>query len=428
MQHAVKRRPSTLAGLGIVLAAALAACQDGDEVCGPACDKASGQGGGGGEPCALDDARLKFEQVKSAETETSTDFAFLPGGEGKILIALRAGGLRLAQIHGETLDVLGSFELPDPIESTGACVLANVLPDPEFSQNGFVYTTYCRTMTNTRLVRYRFSEESGLSDSSLIFETILDEEVDYWHRFGSLGFEADGKTLWMLVGDHQVPENGQDLVTPLGSMIRILPNRKAGEGGYSIPAGNLAELREGASAPPEEVHPAVFAYGLRSPWRGTRDARGRWFIGDVARAGYEEVNLLARAGQNFGWSNSEGPCEADCAGQTDPIAYYGRSADDPYALDDPDTEPVTKRVVWVGDIKPDGGADPYCGRLDDVVFFGDFYAGWVRGLRVSGKGKVTQDALFGHLPKIVAWRFGADGYAYALTLSGRLYRASLEAR
>ena len=43
-----------------------------------------------------------------------------------------------------------------------------------------------------------------------------------WHRFGSLGFEPDGETLWVLLGDHFVRDRAQDTATPFGSLLRIV--------------------------------------------------------------------------------------------------------------------------------------------------------------------------------------------------------------
>ncbi len=47
------------------------------------------------------------------------------------------------------------------------------------------------------------------------------------------------------------------------------------------------------------------------------------------------MNLVTRVGQNFGWATHEGPCDEDCERFTDPIAYYGRSGDEPYAAGRP---------------------------------------------------------------------------------------------
>ena len=90
----------------------------------------------------------------------------------------------------------------------------------------------------------------------------------------------------------------------MGGLLRIIPNREDGGDGYTLPAGNMAAV---GGFP--ESDPALFVYGLRSPWRGSRDSLGRIWVGDVGQGLVEEVNLITAVGQNFGWATHEGPCD-----------------------------------------------------------------------------------------------------------------------
>lgn len=386
---------------------------------------AGGAGGEGGSACVETRLGVEFETIQHDELPGATDFQFLPGERGDVLFALREGTIRSGRINGPKLELNGSWDIPEEVFVGEACGLTNILLDPEFSENGFIYVTYCTSVTETLLVRYTWSQDDGLSDRQVIFETQLKKQTDEWHRFGSLGFEEDGETLWMLVGDHFIMANGQRYDEPMGSLIRILPNREAGEGGHEIPPGNMASVTEtegAGGAPFEDADPSVFAYGFRSPFRGTRDASGRVFVGDVGLGTFEEVNLVTEVGQNFGWAEAEGPCLEDCEGFTDPLVYFGRASDEQYVLDDPDTEPAAKRAVWVGEVYQSPRQDRYCGLMDDVVVFGDFFTGWVRALRVDAEGEIVLDQSIGHLTAVTQWRSGPDGYAYVLDLNGGFQR------
>lgn len=448
----LKTRLSLAACVFVSLGLGVASCGEDDDPTppddgGPKCEErgecggAGGAGGGSSASCDGQQFELEFRGF-SLGTNGVTDFRFLPGNSGKFLLTASSGTLYLGKVSGDSVTVSKHWEIPDTVVPTEACGLTNLLLDPEFSDNGFIYVTYCTDYRRTHLVRYTWSEADGLSDKAQIFVTELPKRTDEWHRFGSMGFEEDGETLWMLVGDHFISEHGQTLDDPYGSLIRIVPNREVGGSGYEIPDGNMASLVEAdglggqsglggqggqGTAPEVEIDPTVFAYGFRSPWRGTRDSLGRVWVGDVGHQKFEEVNLVSEAGQNFGWTLYEGPCTTDCDGLTNPLTQFSRSADDPYVQDDPDASPATKRAMWLGDIYEAPPVDRYCGLMDGVVPFGDLFAGFVRGIRANAAGEVTFDQHLGHLGNVTSWRVGFDGYAYVLTLDGRLHRAVLAA-
>src|SRR5690606_5471629 len=98
----------------------------------------------------------------------------------------------------------------------------------------------------------------------------------------------------------------------LGSLVRVVPSEG---GGFTVPGDNPFAGEAGKSG-------AVWAYGLRSPWRATLDARGRYWIGDVGEATHEEVTLVRGPGENLGWPSIEGPCGDDCGDTTPPLVSW----------------------------------------------------------------------------------------------------------
>ena len=95
---------------------------------------------------------------------------------------------------------------------------------------------------------------------------------------------------------------GQDLSSPLGSILRIDP-LESGADPYSVPTANVF-----ASDGDPGTLAEIWAYGLRNPHRFSWDqgGTGRMLISDIGQANVEEVDLGAN-GANFGWSEREGP-------------------------------------------------------------------------------------------------------------------------
>lgn len=122
---------------------------------------------------------------------------------------------------------------------------------------------------------------------------------------------------------------GQRLDSPLGTLLRIIPN---GDGTYGVPKDNPF-VGDGDSATLAEI----YAYGFRNPQRGYVRADGTLVWIDMGQANAEEVNAIV-AGGNCGWPRREGnycvvPNDEtvleDCgsqAGFIDPVAAYDHGA------------------------------------------------------------------------------------------------------
>ncbi|HEY6724282.1 MAG TPA: PQQ-dependent sugar dehydrogenase, partial [Polyangiaceae bacterium] len=163
----------------------------------------------------------------------------------------------------------------------------------------------------------------------------------------------------------------------------------------------------------DDASPDVYAYGIRSPWRSILDRRGRPWFGDVGSVLVEEINVVTEPGQNFGWANGEGVCDGDCAGLTDPIAFWDRDPDHDYLVEDPEAPALPVRVAVVGTAYDPGVNDRYAGAMDDQVLFTDACVGFVRAIEFTDH--VVSDVPVGHLRTAAAMHQAADGYIYALT-------------
>ncbi len=365
-------------------------------------------------PAAL---RLEFLSLAGTSPGTGTDYQFVPGSTD-ILMTLREGKLAWVRLHDRRASTLRVWPLTEKMVIEDACGPSNLLLDPKFSNQGFIYITYCASPTKNRLVRYQFDFESGPSEPRTILE-IDAPSPELWRRFGSMGWE-DEDTLWLLVGDHALPERAQDPTSLEGALVRIKPKRGAG-GGYDLPP----RLDWGPAWKVGARSDAVYAYGFRAPFRGTRDQVGRFFVADVGEDDFEEINLVSEAGQNFGWDLYSGPCEQGCSGAVGPLTFYGRSDEHAFVVEEPGARPNASRSIWVGQIYEAPSHDRYAGLMDAVVPFGDMFTGMIRGLKVDRAGQLIQNEPIGALSFVTQWRVGPDGYVYVLDLGGNMHVALL---
>jgi glucose/arabinose dehydrogenase len=227
------------------------------------------------------------------------DFRFLP--DGRILVAEKAGAIRVVE-DGELLDEpLITLSVRTEVERG----IAGLAVDPAFENNGRIYVAYVSAAT-TRNTLSRFV----VTGNTAAFDQILvesNQSAAVNHHGGALDFGPDGKLYWG-VGDNATGSNAQDLTDNIhGKILRLNTDG-------SIPGDNPLILG---------TRSAIYAYGLRNPFRLTFTPTGELLVADVGNAAYEEVNKVV-AGGNYGWPSSEGVCTSNCAGKTDPIFTYAR--------------------------------------------------------------------------------------------------------
>jgi glucose/arabinose dehydrogenase len=334
-----------------------------------------------------------------------TDLAFLPEPLGELIAVDKDGFVFHLRLEGNTMRTLGRFQLSETHDHSDAGLLS-VAIDPSFADNHFFYLGLSTGQTRNIIQRHRLdpTDYAATRDSAtLVMEVSAPRARRSWHNIGSIGFTEDGY-MWALFGDKVVEYEAQNPHSPLGALVRIIPDHDE-DGGYTVPADNPFADGRG--------HPAVYAVGLRSPWKGTY-YEGRWWFGDVGFDTYEEVNLVDAPGQNFGWPDIEGPCPADgCGESVAPWVYYGRGSGDPFVRADPEATPARHRSVWVGAVYRRAGGDRYDGRMDDILVFGDAFSGFVRARRLDGGAPSFH---VGHLWGATAMAEGPDGYLYVTAL------------
>jgi hypothetical protein len=361
--------------------------------------------------------KLRFETISIMGVSTAdidkatgtkdgfTDFRFVPGRSSELLLIQKRGKLSHLKLDGtaSTASLVKAYDIPG-VFFTQDCGLISLVFDPDFVTNKLLYVGYCTAANASKLVRYRWDADT-LSDPVDIMTWSSPPGHAAYHAVGSMGFDPQG-TMWIFHGELEDRSAAPNLNTNLGKLLRIIPGRAPGQGGYTPAPDN-------PFAAEPKPKSAVYASGFRSPWRGVLTARGHYVIGDVQDTTSEEVNVITQKGQSFGWPASSGPCSGGCVG---PVTYY-RGAHDPYDGEGNAVKEAREgRSVWVGAQYGDCGNDRYGGALTGVILFGDYYAGWFRGMVLDDAGKMTIDRNLGDQGGVSAMFQRDDGYLYVLSL------------
>ena len=391
-----------------------------------------------------------FEQVDAVPGDSfvwPTSFAFI--NDDRFLVAEQDGLLWMVNHgvrHPTPVIDLTAYVLNDLNSDRGLLGLA---VDPAFATNRYVYLAYTADPDSDdvddendgygRLVRYQMSAtDSNAIDSTTV--TVLFGRV--WpegpasgsptHSVGALRWARDGSLL-VAIGDGahyiQVDQGGldpgmfgagktspsedigafraQDLNSLCGKILRINPAN--GQGYPSNPYWDGDSM---------SVRSRVWAYGLRNPfrfavrpWTGSDDPAdgdpGVLYIADVGWERYEEIDVAATGGLNFGWPCREGR-HPNPPYLTATPAHHGCDS-----LGTPSNPalPTDAIVDWhhsnpalgfpggytgyaaVGGVFYDGYRYPLMWR--GAFFHGDYGSSWIRALRVDAANQMIDVPGFG---------------------------------
>ena len=269
----------------------------------------------------------------------ATAFTQLP--DGRLLVTLQAGQLRVVQSDG-TLLAQPMLSLPaSALDAEGERGLLGVTPHPAFASNGFIYVYYTSTQggSHNRISRFTVTGNTA-SGETVVADLPPLSTTSIHHNGGALRFGTDGK-LYVAVGDNFRSEEAQNVNSVWGKVLRFNDNG-------TIPADNPHCTTQGNLAC------AVWARGLRNPFTlAVQPGTGRIFINDVGDHAWEEINQGA-PGANFGWPLTEGP--TTMTGITTPLFTYPHAPTSP-----PGTGPggfIDGTCVIGGGFYPDNGPFP----------------------------------------------------------------------
>ncbi|APU14590.1 OmpL47-type beta-barrel domain-containing protein [Actinoalloteichus fjordicus] len=269
-----------------------------------------------------------FEKIQLTE-DVGEPMALAVTPDGRVLMTDRRGIIKI--FNPDSYNVTTAAEIQ--VYAGEEDGLQGIAVDPDFEENGWVYTYYSPPDPEPRNRLSRFTLEGDVIDrdsEQIILEVPTQRDL-CCHVGGDIDFDSEGN-LYLSTGDN-TNSWASDGYTPIderesrsafdaqrssgntndlrGKLLRI---HVEDDGSYTIPEGNL--FPEGT----EGTRPEVYYMGLRNPFRFSVDQEtDRIFLGVVgpdARDGnpergphaYDEVYLMDGPG-NGGWPFCMGPNE-----------------------------------------------------------------------------------------------------------------------
>lgn len=304
--------------------------------CSPASDPADGPSGRGrhttdqqsepaamqrGEPVTIDRRDPKVGAGKLPLVSLSPAFSklmftrpvqvtFVPEVEGTLdrMVVLEQNGRVVIFENREDVEAFDVFlDMRDRI-FTGHNEegLLSIAFHPNYAENGRFFLWY--TEGDARDRRMVLSEFAVSGDDSnradVASEQVLLKVPQPWgnHNGGTIKFGPEGY-LYLSIGDggaaNDPQNNGQNLETLLGKIIRIDVDRRNDNKPYAIPEDNPFVQRQDARG-------EIWALGLRNVWRMSFDREtDELWAADVGQNKWEAVYIIQRGG-NYGWAVTEG--------------------------------------------------------------------------------------------------------------------------
>jgi glucose/arabinose dehydrogenase len=285
----------------------------------------------------------------------------------RLFIVEQAGRIRL--LKGSTVASQAFLDISGKLGARGTEQgLLGLAFHPRYADTGRFFVNYTGPSGDTHIAEFTRSADPDAADPASERTLLVVDQPFANHNGGGLAFGPDGM-LYIGLGDGgsggDPLGNGQNLATPLGKMLRIDVDRS---NPYAVPPDNPFVSRAGA-------FPAIWAHGLRNPWRFSFDrGSGDLVIGDVGQSRFEEIDLGLAArhgGENYGWNVTEGNhCynpASGCAtsGIVFPVVEYGHDLG----------------CAVVGGIVYRGCRMP---GYHGTYFFGDHCSAFIRSVRFAG--------------------------------------------
>ena len=366
--------------------------------------------------------RLKFDRPITAKSA--------PAGDNHLYLVEQKGRVLKLPLDRETDNIEVILDIADRktyVENEEG--LLGLAFHPQFESNGKLYIYYTQHQPRRSVVSELLRDEvTGQADPAS--ERILLEIPQPYgnHNSGSIEFGPDGH-LYVGLGDggsaNDPHDNGQNLRSLLGKILRIDVNSRGQGLEYGIPRNN--PFRGAGSG----IRPEIWAFGLRNPWGLSFDAQTHeLWVADVGQNKWEEINIIVRGG-NYGWNTYEGfhlfkEPVAKAVNTIFPVMEYPHSPqyDDQAVFPHSPGLSITGGHVYRGTKLSD---------FQGVYLYGDFAMGTLWGLRFQ-HGKVTHQGVIAEMPKDAKPRrsisgFGLDarGEIYVLSFDGRIYSLELPA-
>jgi glucose/arabinose dehydrogenase len=255
-------------------------------------------------------------------------------GTGRVFIVEKAGRIRI--FDGGRILATPYLDIRSLVKDDGEGGLFSIVFHPQWKTMPYIWVNYVNNAGDVRVARFKAASYTSntVSPSTSVRTIDVPHPDAYTNHFGGqLAFGRDGY-LYLSTGDgggSGDPGNrAQNLASLSGKILRLAvvgAYSTCGRASYCIPSTN-------PYARSTTANPAIWARGLRNPWRISFDAaNGDLWIGDVGQSRQEEIDRIpaGSGGRNLGWSCREGTLVYDASRcrsgttYTSPRYVYGRS-------------------------------------------------------------------------------------------------------
>ena len=329
--------------------------------------------------------------------------AFLP--DGRFLVTERAGRLRIVERDGRIGEPVAGLPA---VDAGGQCGLLDVVLDPKYAANGWVYWSYAEAGASgeggnsTAVARGRL-QGNQMREVHKIF-TQLPKVASRQHCGSRLVFARDGR-LFVTLGDRfSRKDDAQDLSNHLGKIVRIEPDG-------AVPSDNPFVATPGAK-------PEIWSLGHRNvQGAALHPQSGELWINEHGPQGGDEINRVL-AGRNYGW----------------PLLTFGRNYGSGTRIGEEGPKPGFEQPlkIWLPvSVAPSGMAFLTSDRYAAYPGWkGSLFVGALRGetlvrLTLDGRKVIAEQRLLTtQAMRIRDVRQGPDGLLYVLTdnADGRILR------
>jgi hypothetical protein len=380
-----------------------------------------------------------YDQLVASGMGLISNFDFLP--DGRVLAVERTSAkVWLIDPSGLTpTDTVGV--IPEVQGSSNEAGLIGIAIDPRWPAKPYIYVDYNSIASpNVKVTRYALTGDLDgtqgtglLLDSASRHDILADLPDDFpLHNGGTLLFRDDG-TLFVSVGDDNVPCSAQDLDAMRGKILRLSVLGVPDGPGFAPDYQTLMPPDNPYAGDPDPRKRLVWAFGLRNPWTYDYDSQtGTMVIADVGNDLYEEIDVTTEPARNFGWPLYEGPFRLDYALCTypDTLTLTAPAWSYPHPA-----EFGPAAIILGGLVRPMPNAHAqFPGEYMGNVFCFDLYEGVLRRLVCADgtceiappvPGQPTVDGWATGLNYATRMRYGPDG-ALWYTEQGEMRRIALE--
>lgn len=341
------------------------------------------------------------------------EFQYAGDNSNRIFVVEQKGIIKVFPNDHEINSAKIFLNIEDSILSGGELGLLGLAFHPDFENNGYFYINYTKDNPRRTIVSRIKVSNTNPDSADISSELILLQQNQPFrnHNGGKLAFGPDGY-LYIGFGDGgdggDPQNNGQNLKTFLGKILRINVDSTQDSLNYSIPQDN--PFKGNTEGYKEEI----YAYGFRNPWKFSFDSQtGTLWCGDVGQNNWEEIDTVKNGG-NYGWRLMEGnhcynPSNCNSEGLELPVWEYSHQSGNCS---------VTGGYVYRGQ------EIPSLFGLSGKYIYGDYCSGIIWMLRISGTNQdsVINEYLFESPSSILSFGVDENDELYICCANGKIYK------